>query len=573
MVPALPGEISAQIAASRSSRKVTAVPPSPEDRSGRGAALVAAGILASRVMGLVRQRIFAYYLGVGPAAAAYAAALRIPNFLQNLLGEGVLSASFIPVYASLRSQKDDAQADQVAGAIFGLLALCTGILVALGVTFTGGFVALIAPGFTGAQRELTVALSRILFPGTGLLVMSAWCLGILNSHRRFFLSYAAPVVWNGCIIIALVAFGGRVDNDALARWAAIGMVVGAFAQFAIQLPNVLRLLGRFRPTVSIGGPHVRSVLKNFAPAVLARGVVQISAWLDSAYASLITERAVAALTNAQTISLLPVSLFGMAVSAAELPEMSADAARGTEDRSAVLRTRISTGLQRIAFFVVPSAAAFLFIGEQLAGLLLQNGRFTAKDSRYVWYLLAAASVGLLSQTMGRLYSSAFWALKDVRTPLRIAALRVSLGAGLGYVAARLAPGWLGVPSELGAALLTATSGAVAFFEYSLLRRALRKVIGDVGLPPNRLLVLWGCALAGGSAALGVKLALTAQFGPAPLALEEWGGSFLPPPNLPASLVALLCMGVFSLVYGVLAVLFQVPQAQAIVRRLLRRRNA
>ncbi len=521
-------------------------------------------------MGLVRQRIFAHYLGVGPAAAAYAAALRIPNFLQNLLGEGVLSASFIPVYASLRARQEDEEADKVAGAIFGLLAVATGLLVTLGVLFTGAFVAVIAPGFSGAQRELTISLSRILFPGTGLLVMSAWCLGILNSHRRFFLSYAAPVVWNGCIIAALVGFGGRVDNDELARWSAIGTVVGSFAQFAIQLPNVLRLLGRFRPAVSTSLASVRGVLKNFAPAVLARGVVQISAWLDTAYASLITERAVAALTNSQTLALLPVSLFGMAVSAAELPEMSADAARGADDRAAVLRDRISTGLQRIAFFVVPSAAAFIFIGEQLSGLLLQTGRFTARDSRYVWYLLAAASVGLLSQTMGRLYSSAFWALKDVRTPLKIAAARVTLGAMLGYVAARLLPGWLDVPPELGAAFLTASSGGVAFVEYALLRRALGRQIGDVGLPGGRIAILWSCAIAAGLAGLGLKLALTAHFGPSPLALEEWGGSFLPPPNLPAWLVAAGCVAVFVAVYGGTTVLFGIPQAQAIARRVLRR---
>jgi putative peptidoglycan lipid II flippase len=547
------------------------VPVTPEQqRSGRGATLVAAGILASRVMGLVRQLIFARYLGLGSAAAAYSAAIRIPNFLQNLLGEGVLSASFIPVYASLRAKKQDDEADRVAGAIFGLLLLITTALVTLGVLFTGFFVAVIAPGFTGEQRELTISLTRILFPGTGLLVMSAWCLGILNSHRRFFLSYAAPVVWNGCIIAALLIFGGRTDNDALVTWAAVGMVVGSLAQFAIQVPNVLRLLGRFRPSANTKLPGVRDVLRNFMPAVLSRGVVQISAWLDSAYASLITDRALAALTNAQTLSLLPISLFGMAVSAAELPEMSADAAKSHEDRAAALRTRISTGLQRIAFFVVPSAAAFVFLGEQLAGLF-QRGLFTAKDSRYVWYLLIAASVGLLSQTMGRLYSSAFWALKDVRTPLKIAALRVSIGGVFGYVAARILPGQLGLPSELGAAFLTASSGLVAFLEYSLLRRALRRVIGDVGLPASRLLTLWACAIAAGLAAFGLKSALTARFGPSPLALEEWGGHFSPPPDLPPLLVAAGCIAVFGAVYGMLAVAFKVPQAQAIARKILRRK--
>ena len=546
------------------------MPVSPQQRSGRGAALVAAGILASRVMGLVRQLIFARYLGLGSEAAAYSAAIRIPNFLQNLLGEGVLSASFIPVYASLRAKQQDEEADRVAGAIFGLLLLVTGVLVTLGVLFTGFFVALIAPGFKGEQRELTIALTRILFPGTGLLVMSAWCLGILNSHRKFFLAYAAPVVWNGGIIAARVGFGGRVDTAARVRWAAVGMVAGSFAQFAIQVPNVLRLLGRFRPSASTKIPGVREVLRNFLPAVLSRGVVQISAWLDSAYATLISERALAALTNAQTLSLLPISLFGMAVSAAELPELSADAALASADRAAALRTRISTGLQRIAFFVIPSAAAFVFLGEQLAGLF-QRGLFTARDSRYVWYLLIAAAVGLLSQTMGRLYASAFWAMKDVRTPLKVAAFRVALGAVLGYLAARHLPGQLGVPVELGAAFLTASTGLVAFLEYSLLRRLLGRSIGDVGLPPRRVLTLWGCAIAAGLAGVAVKSALTARFGPSPLALEEWGGQFSPPPDLPPLLVAAACLAVFGAVYGGLTVLLKVPQAQAIAARLLRRR--
>jgi putative peptidoglycan lipid II flippase len=533
--------------------------------------LVAAGILLSRLAGLVRQSVFGHFLGTSDAADAYNAAFKIPNFLQNLLGEGVLSASFIPVYASLRAKKQDDEADRLAGAIFGLLALITGLFVALGVLFTDAFVTVLAPGFTGAQRALTIEISRTLFPGTGLLVMSAWCLGILNSHRKFLLSYAAPVLWNGCIIATLLIFGGRVDDAELVRWAAVGMVVGALVQFLIQLPNVLRLLGRFRPSVNAASPEVRSVLKNFAPAVVARGVVQISASLDGIYASWITHRAVAALTSAQTLSLLPISLFGMAVSAAELPEMSADVTRTVEDRNTALRTRVSTGLQRIAFFVVPSAAAFLFIGEQLAGLLMQTGHFNARDSRYVWYILAGASVGLLSQTMGRLYSSAFWALKDVRTPLKIAALRVCVGAALGYLAARQLPGWLGVPDELGAAFMTATSGAAAFLEYSLLRRALSRTIGDIGLPPSRLLALWLSAGLAGAAALGLKVGLTARFGPSPHGLEEWGGSILPAPDLPPIAVAAACVGLFAAVYGTLTVLFGVPQAQAIARKILPKR--
>src|SRR4051812_9420358 len=143
--------------------------------------MVAAGILLSRIVGLVRNRVFARYFGTSDAADAFNAAFRIPNFLQNLFGEGVLSASFIPVYAKLRSQGDDEGAERVAGAIAAILALTTAVIVLVGVLLAPEVVPLIAQGFKGEKRELTILLVRVFFPGAGLLVMSAWCLGILNS--------------------------------------------------------------------------------------------------------------------------------------------------------------------------------------------------------------------------------------------------------------------------------------------------------------------------------------------------------------------------------------------------------
>lgn len=214
-------------------------------------------------MGLVRERVFAHYLGNTEVAAVFKAALRIPNFLQNLFGEGVLSGSFIPVYAQLLGRKDTETADRVAGAVFGILSLVTAVVVALGMVFTPLLVDAIAPGFQGQERELAVHLVRILFPGTGMLVLSAWCLGILNSHRRFLLSYLAPVVWNLVIIAALVAAGGRYEEEALVSVLAYAVVLGSFLQFAVQVPSVLKLMGRFRPTLSLAAEPVRQVLKNF----------------------------------------------------------------------------------------------------------------------------------------------------------------------------------------------------------------------------------------------------------------------------------------------------------------------
>jgi putative peptidoglycan lipid II flippase len=160
----------------------------PAGRGQRAALLVAFGIFCSRVAGLVRQRVFAHYFGLTAPADAFTAASRIPNVLNNLFGEGALSGSFIPVYATLLARGEREIADRVAGAIAALLAFVVAAGVLIGVLVTPWILPLIAPGFTGPTRELAIRLVRILFPAVGLTVMSAWCLGVLNSHRRFFLS-------------------------------------------------------------------------------------------------------------------------------------------------------------------------------------------------------------------------------------------------------------------------------------------------------------------------------------------------------------------------------------------------
>src|ERR1700686_1889315 len=169
----------------------------------KGAFMVGAGILVSRIIGVIRQRVFGHYFGVSLAADAFNAAFRIPNFLQNVFGEGALSASFIPVYANLLARGDKKEASRLADAVLTMLGLATSVVVLTGVLTTRYFVGLFAYSFDDATRELTIRLVQILFPGAGLLVMSAWCLGVLNSHRRFFLSYTAPVVWNVAIIATL----------------------------------------------------------------------------------------------------------------------------------------------------------------------------------------------------------------------------------------------------------------------------------------------------------------------------------------------------------------------------------
>ncbi len=472
-------------------------------RTGGSAIFVAAGILTSRLAGFVRLRAFAYYFGLeSDAADAFNAGFRIPNFLQNLFGEGALSASFIPVYAALLAREDRREADRVAGAVASLLALIVGVVVLIGIFATPVLIAAIAPGFKGAKRELTIEIVRILFPGAGLLVLSAWCLGVLNSHHRFFLSYTAPVMWNAAMIITLLLYGHSTLPQ-LAIILAWGSVAGSALQFAVQLPVVLRLARDLKFALDTASEHVRAVLKNFVPVFISRGVVQVSAYIDALLASLLPTGAVTGLANAQLLYTLPVSLFGMSISAAELPAMSGAIGRDPGGVEAI-RGRLNSGLRHIAFFVVPSAVAFLLLGDVLAAALLETGRFRHADALYVWGILAGSGVGLLASTLGRLYSSVYYALRDTRTPLRYALLRVLLTTLLGYVFAIPLPRWLAIPSIWGAAGLTASAGLAGWVEMLLLRRTLNSRIGHTGLEIGFVIKLWSAAFAGAAVAWLVK---------------------------------------------------------------------
>ncbi|MEW5918072.1 MAG: murein biosynthesis integral membrane protein MurJ, partial [Gemmatimonadota bacterium] len=431
-------------------------------------------------------------------------AFRIPNLLQNLLGEGVLSGSFIPVYAELRARGAERDRRDVASAVIWLLVLVSSLVVLAGILLAPWLVDVLSPGFKGAKRDLTITLVRILYPGAALLVWSAWCLGVLNSHGRFFLSYAAPVAWNAAMIGALLWRGPGSDVSALAVDLAWASVAGSALVLLLQLPSVLRLLGGLRATLGAGSAHVRAVTRNFAPALLGRGVVQLSAYVDVAIASLIASGAAAILSYAQMLYLLPVSLFGMSVTAAELPAMSSG--RGSADEIARhIRARLDAGLARIAFFVVPSAVALLALGDVLATILYRGGRFGSAESFWVWRALGGAGLGLLAATTGRLYASAFYAMKDTRTPVRFALTRVAVSVAIGISLALVVPRALELDPLWGVAGLTLASSVGSLIEVALLRRALVKRIGERNASHARLAALFGAALGGAMIAWLVRI--------------------------------------------------------------------
>lgn len=536
--------------------------------------LVGAGILLSRLAGLVRERVFAYYFGgTSMAAGVFRAGLRIPNFLQNLFGEGVLSASFIPVYARLLSKGDEELAGRVAGAIAAILALFIGAAVILGVTLTPWIVDLIVPGFTGEARQLTIRVVRILFPGVGILVLSAWCLGVLNSHRKFFLSYVAPVLWNAAMIATMAALGTRVTQTSLAVALAWGTVGGSVLQLGVQLPFVFRHAKSIRFALATSLPPVRTIFRTTGPAVLSRGVVQISAYIDQFLASFLRNGtgAVSILGYAQTIYLLPISLFGMSVAAAELPEMSS-ALGSHEEIAATLRKRLEAAVRQVAFFIVPTVVGFLLIGRVLVAALYETGHFGRADSTYVWYVLAGSTIGMLAATRGRVYNATFYALHDTATPLRFALIRVALTAVLGYVFAFplqpviswLIVGVLRLPAPkledaalvFGSVGLTSSAGVSGWVEYLLLRSSLQKRLGRVRIEPAYYAKLCAAAgLAGIAALLTVRHALPSIDRLVPI-----------PPSWFPVLDGTITMIVFGAIYLPVTWLSGIHEAQRLFRR-------
>ena len=493
---------------------------------GRGSSAVAAGIALSRLSGLLRESLLRSVLALGPAADAFAAALRIPNLLQNLLGEGSLSASFIPVYSRLLGEGRDDEAGRVAGAVAGLLAALAGGLVVVSILAARPLAILLAPGFEGRRLDLTVDLLRITTGGLGLLVLSAWCLGVLNSHGRFFLPYVAPVLWNAAqvAVLAAAAFGDWSPRGA-AIALAWGLVAGGALQFGVQAVAVWRLAPDLRPSFGRGNAAVADVRRRFGPAVLGRGVLQLSGYLDLVLASLLVTGAVAGLLSAQMLYALPVALFATSVAVAELPEMSRLAsASGLADRALAAR-------RRTAFFVAFCTVAYLVLGESIVGALFGWGAFDADDTRAVALVLAAYSLGLPAVASSRIFQNTLYAVGDTSGPARIAAARVGLAAVVGialmFPLDRVAAhggalltldgvGWFGPLNagirtgspdpHLGAVGLALGSACAAWLELALLSRRCRRSVDGTSGPTavmSRLAPATGAAVV---VALGVRWA-------------------------------------------------------------------
>src|SRR5690606_30260168 len=418
------------------------------------------------------------------------------------------------------------------------------------------------------RLDLAVTLLRIMFPGVGFLVLSAWCLGILNSHRRFFLSYVAPVLWNAAQIAIVVAAGVLgASRSGIATALAWGVLVGGFLQLGVQLPSVRRLVRGLRLSLDHRSAEVRNVIRRFVPVVVGRGVVQLLTYVELVLASLLAVGAVAALTYAQVLYLLPISLFGMAVAAAELPELARLGAAGR----AAIRERLATGLERVTFYVAPTVAIYLFAGDVVVGALLQRGQFGTDDTRLVWFVLAAFALGLLATTRSRLLQNGLYALDRTRLVARIAVVRVALSARIGAVLMLPLDRWAivgssverdadlgftpladalrlleGGPPRLGVVGLALGAAVSSWFEYAVLRGALRWRVGR--LPGTSTAERWSllAAFAAGVLAAGLRSVTD---------------------DLPRLAAAVAVVGPAAATYLLITATMLVPEASVLVDRL------
>ena len=398
-------------------------------RSGPGVA--AAGIGLSRFSGVARSVLVTNILGIGLIGDAFAAAQRVPNILQNLFGEGALSAAFVPEYSRLL-ESDPEEAGKLAGGILSFLLCLVAGLTAVAFLATEPITRSIAWGFTGERFDLTVQLVRIIILGTAVLVMSAWCLAILNSHGRFFLGYAAPVAWNICQIIVLIVLAiSEVTGSTAAEALAWALVIGSLIQVLIQIPTVLRGNRNIRFNLLWKEPSTALVLRRFVPAVAGRGALQLSSFMDLALASLLSIGAASALAAAQAIYLLPVALIATSIAAVELPELS------RSPDTATIHERVNKRLLQMLWLVGPILALYFAAGAPIADFLFNLGGLRNSidpgDLTVIGFALGAYALGLPALLSSRLLQSVCFSTGDTTTPSRIALARVLLSAGLGLV--------------------------------------------------------------------------------------------------------------------------------------------
>jgi putative peptidoglycan lipid II flippase len=421
----------------------------------KSASLISAFTIVSRIFGYIRDYRIAFLLGAGTAADAYTTAYRIPNLLRRLVGEGAVSAAFIPIFARYVAENKEDDAWEFANSMLTLVTIfLTGVAVA-GVLLSPQIVRLFASGFgdTPGKLELTATLNRIMFPYIFLISLSALSMGVLNSFHKFGVPAFAPVVLN--LTMIGFSFMGGLFGD-VTRTLAVGVVVGGILQVAIQIPALLKTGWKIRFKIDFNHPGVRRILKLMAPVVFGVGIVQVNVLVDTQFASYLAEGSVTAIHIADRVMELVLGVYAVAVSTAILPLLSRQAALRQMDE---LKSTLNFATRLILFITLPATVGLILLRREIIEVLFQHGDFNAASTALTAWALPFFALGLSAFAMVKVIVPAFYALEDTRTPVKIAFITMFLNIALNFLFIR--------PLQNGGPAL-ATSASAFFYSLALL---------------------------------------------------------------------------------------------------------
>ena len=385
----------------------------------RAAGIMSIATLISRVLGFMRDMIFAFYFGATGVSDTFFQAFRIPNLLRELLAEGSMSAAFVPVLTEYRQKQGEEEAVRLVKVTFTFILAFVGLLCILGIIFSPAIVTLVSPGFVKSPEKfsMTVLLTRIMFPFLLCVSLAALLMGALNTKKIFFMPALAPAMLNLTLILSIVFFESRTNQPIIA--AAIGVLAGGFVQFAFQLPSFYKNGYRLGLSPSFRHPGIRKMMLLLLPATLALSVSQINIIVSSIFASYLPQGSITYLFYSMRLSQFPIGIFGVAMGMAVLPTLSEHAVRGEMDK---LREDFSFALRLLFFIAVPSMAGLIALRQPIINLLFQHGHFSYEATQGTAEALLFYSLGIWSVVGVRVITAAFYALQDTRTPVTVAVI-------------------------------------------------------------------------------------------------------------------------------------------------------
>ena len=379
--------------------------------------IISSGTFLSRIFGFIRDMVIAGMFGAGFATDAFFVAFKIPNLLRHLLGEGALSAAFIPLFTEYHTLKSEKDAWDFANAVISALALLLAVITVVGLIFMPWIVTVLAPGFRNSpgKFELTVYLTRITFPYLFFICLTATCMGILNSLRHFVVTAYSPVLLNLALIAAALWLSPYIEPPISGL--AIGVMFGGVLQLSAHAIALKKSGMPFRFDFSLNHPGIKKVAFLMLPFVLGLGVTQINLFIDSLMASFLKEGAVSYLYYADRIVQFPLATFGIAFGTAILPSLSRLAAKNQLDE---IRDTLSFGLRFTFFITIPAMVALAILAKPIITILFERGKFGAADSANTAGALVAYTIGLWAFSGIKILAPAYYSMKDTKTPVRIA---------------------------------------------------------------------------------------------------------------------------------------------------------